>query len=165
MPPKFDPNEIKEVTLRIRGGDNIQAQSLAPKLGPLGLNPKKVAEDISKATKDFKGLAVMVKLRVQNRNAEVSVKPTTSTLVIKALGEPPRDRKEVKNVKHNGNLPLDAVIDVARSLRGRSNARTLSGTVREVLGTCVSVGCTVNNRPPSEIIKAIKDATIVIPDK
>ena len=33
--------------------------------------------------------------------------PTASTLLIKELGEAPRDRKKVKNVKHTGNLTLD----------------------------------------------------------
>ena len=33
--------------------------------------------------------------------------PTAAALLIKELGEPPRDRKKVKNVKHNGNLTLD----------------------------------------------------------
>ncbi len=44
------------------------ASSLAPKIGPLGLSPKKVGEDIAKETaRDWKGLRVTVKLTVQNR--------------------------------------------------------------------------------------------------
>ncbi len=44
------------------------ASSLAPKIGPLGLSPKKIGEDIAKETaRDWKGLRVTVKLTVQNR--------------------------------------------------------------------------------------------------
>lgn len=71
--------------------------SLAPKIGPLGLSPKKVGDDIMKATGDWKGLKVTVKLIIQNRQARVEVVPSAASLVIKALKEPPRDRKKVKH--------------------------------------------------------------------
>ena len=48
-----------------------------------------VGEDIAKATGDWKGLRVTVKLTIQNRQAAVSVVPSASSLVIKALKEPP----------------------------------------------------------------------------
>lgn len=71
--------------------------SLAPKIGPLGLQPKKVGDDIAKATESWKGLRVTVKLTVQNRAATVEVVPSAAALVIRALKEPPRDRKKDKN--------------------------------------------------------------------
>ena len=42
MPPKFDPTSIVEVFLRVVGGEVGATSSLAPKIGPLGLSPKKV---------------------------------------------------------------------------------------------------------------------------
>ena len=74
--------------------------NLAPKIGPLGLSPKKVGEDIMKNTKDWKGLRVTIQLTIQNRQAQVAVVPSASSLVIKALKEPPRDRKKDKNSKY-----------------------------------------------------------------
>ena len=57
-----------------------------------------VGDDIVKATAgDWKGLRVTCKLIVQNRQAKVEVVPSAAALVIKALKEPPRDRKKVKN--------------------------------------------------------------------
>ena len=88
--------------MRTVGGEVGSASSLAPKIGPLGLSPKKVGEDIQKATLDWKGLNVTVKLTVVNRQATVSMIPSSSSLVMKALNEPVRDRKKVKNVKHDG---------------------------------------------------------------
>ena len=75
--------------------------SLAPKIGPLGLSPKKVGDDIMKATGDWKGLKVTVKLIIQNRQARVEVVPSAASLVIKALKEPPRDRKKVKHSEYS----------------------------------------------------------------
>ena len=87
------------VYLRCTGGEVGATSSLAPKIGPLGLSPKKVGDDIAKATADWKGLRITVKLTVQNRQATIDVVPSASSLLIRALKEPPRDRKKVKNSK------------------------------------------------------------------
>ena len=71
MPPKFDPNEIKVIKFRVVGGEMGATSSLAPKVGPLGLSPKKIGEDIMKATTEWKGLKITVQLTVQNRQAQV----------------------------------------------------------------------------------------------
>lgn len=60
-------------------------------------SPKKIGDDIAKTTADWKGLKITVKLIVQNRQARVEVVPSAASLIIKALKEPPRDRKKVKN--------------------------------------------------------------------
>lgn len=62
-------------------------------------SPKKIGDDIAKATGEWKGLRVTVKLIVQNRQAKIEVVPSAAALIIKALKEPPRDRKKVKNSK------------------------------------------------------------------
>jgi len=72
MGPKFDPTEVKIIKFRVVGGEIGATSSLAPKVGPLGLSPKKVGEDIAKATADWKGLKITVMLTVQNRQAAVS---------------------------------------------------------------------------------------------
>ncbi|KAH7542630.1 hypothetical protein FEM48_Zijuj02G0094500 [Ziziphus jujuba var. spinosa] len=158
MPPKFDPSQVVDVYVRVTGGEVGAASSLAPKIGPLGLSPKKIGEDIAKETaKDWKGLRVTVKLTVQNRQAKVAVVPSAAALVIKALKEPERDRKKTKNIKHNGNISLDDVIEIAKVMRPRSMAKDLTGTVKEILGTCVSVGCTVDGKDPKDLQQEITD--------
>ncbi|KAF9109589.1 60S ribosomal protein L12 [Mortierella sp. AM989] len=163
MPPKLDPNEIKIIYLRATGGEVGASSALAPKIGPLGLAPKKVGEDIAKATQDWKGLRVTVQLTIQNRQAAVSVVPSASSLVIRALKEAPRDRKKEKNIKHNGNISLDDVIEIARIMRPKSLARELSGTVKEILGTAFSVGCTVDGQSPKDLGDAIDAGEVEIP--
>ncbi|GAU90145.1 hypothetical protein RvY_02609 [Ramazzottius varieornatus] len=165
MPPKFDPNEIMVVYMRAIGGEVGATASLAPKIGPLGLSPKKVGEDIAKATGDWKGLKVTVKLTIQNRVAKIDVVPSAASLIIKALKEPPRDRKKVKNVKHSGNLTMDEIVDIARTMKPRSMARKLEGVVKEILGTCQSVGCTVEGSNPHDLIEKIKAGELDVPEK
>ncbi|KAL1449342.1 hypothetical protein WDU94_000534 [Cyamophila willieti] len=165
MPPKFDPTEVKKVFLRCVGGEVGATSSLAPKIGPLGLSPKKVGDDIAKATGDWKGLKITVCLTIQNRQAAISVVPTAASLIIKALKEPPRDRKKVKNVKHNGNVAIDEIFNISRTMRPRSMARQFVGTVKEILGTCQSVGATVEGRSARDIITAIDNGEIEVPEE
>jgi ribosomal protein L11 len=98
-------------------------------------SPKKVGEDIAKATGDWKGLKVTVQLTIQNRQAVCAVVPSASSLVIRALKEPVRDRKKEKNVKHSGNVDLDSIIEVARTMRFKSLAKELSGSA-SLLSPC-----------------------------
>lgn len=58
-----------------------------------------MGDDIAKSTADWKGLKITVQLKIQNRQATISVVPSAASLVIKALKEPPRDRKKQKNSK------------------------------------------------------------------
>eukprot|EP00126_Sphaerothecum_destruens_P015728 Sdes_comp9766_c0_seq2m1285 len=164
MPPKFDPNEVKIVYLRATGGEVGASSTLAPKVGPLGLSPKKVGDDIAKATQDWKGLKVTVKLIIQNRQAKIEVVPSASSLVIKALKEPARDRKKEKNIRHNGNITLKDVISIAKTMRPRSMSIKLAGTVKEILGTAQSVGCTVDGKNPHDVIEEIQSGELVIPE-
>ncbi|EOR01538.1 60S ribosomal protein L12 [Wallemia ichthyophaga EXF-994] len=163
MAPKIDPNEVKIIYLRAVGGEVGASSALAPKIGPLGLSPKKIGEDIAKASGDWKGLRVTVQLTVQNRQAQVAIVPSASSLVIRALKEPPRDRKKEKNVKHSGSIPLDEIINIARTLAYKSLSKNLAGTVLQVLGTCQSVGCTVDRKQPHDLIEAIKEGEVDIP--
>ena len=69
------------------------------------------------------------------------------------IAEPPRDRKKEKNIKHSGNITLDEVYDIARTMRSKSLAKSLAGGAKEILGTAQSVGCTVDGKPPHAIIE------------
>ncbi|EPY85168.1 ribosomal protein L12 [Camelus ferus] len=93
---KFDPNEIKLIYLRCTGREVSATSALAPEISPLGLSTKKLGADITKATGDWKDLRITVKLTIQNRQAQTEVAPSASALIIKALKEPPRDRKKQK---------------------------------------------------------------------
>lgn len=102
MPPKFDPNAVSYVYLRQYGGEPAPSSVLAPKIGPLGMSPKKIGDDIVKNSQAWKGIRITVKLVIQNRQAKVEIEPNASSLLIKELKEPLRDRKKTKNIKHSG---------------------------------------------------------------
>uniref|UniRef100_A0A3P8RL68 Ribosomal protein L12 n=1 Tax=Amphiprion percula TaxID=161767 RepID=A0A3P8RL68_AMPPE len=160
MPPKFDPNEVKVVFMRCTGGEVGATSALAPKIGPLGLSPKKVGDDIAKATGDWKGLRITVKLTIQNRQAAIEVVPSASALIIKALKEPPRDRKKVKE---HGSVSFDEIVNIARVMRPRSIARELAGTIKEILGTAQSVAAPSTDAIPHDVIDDINSGKVECP--
>ncbi|XP_041018075.1 60S ribosomal protein L12-like [Juglans microcarpa x Juglans regia] len=97
--------------------------------------------------KDWKGLRVMV----QNLQAKVFVVSSVAALIIKALKEPERDCKKTNNIKHNENIFLNDVIEIAKVMWHRSMAKDLSGTVKEILGMCMSVGCVIDRKDPKDL--------------
>jgi large subunit ribosomal protein L12e len=66
-------------------------------------------------------------------------------------------------VKHSGNIALEEIIEIARVMRFKSLARELSGTVKEILGTAFSVGCTVDGQNPKDLCAAIDAGEVEIP--
>lgn len=159
---KQDNGEMKYIKIQVIGGE-LPGPVLAQKAGSFGIQIKKVGEDVKAATAEYKGLKIVVELAIGGGKVSIEVLPATSTLLIKALKEAPRDRKKVKNIKHDGDLSLSDVIEVARKIRHKSYSKQLSGTVKEVLGTAYSIGCTVEGRTPKEVTKLINSGEIRVP--
>ena len=42
-------------------------------------------------------------------------------------------------------------------MRPRSGANTFEGAIKEIVGTAVSVGCTIEKKTPKEILTMIKN--------
>lgn len=70
------------------------------------MSPKKIGDDIIKNSGGWKGIRITVCLTIQNRQAKVSIEPNASSLLIKELKEPVRDRKKTKCIKHSGRILL-----------------------------------------------------------
>ncbi|KAK6150687.1 hypothetical protein DH2020_015619 [Rehmannia glutinosa] len=49
MSLKFDPSQVVDVYVRVTGGEVGAASSLAPKIGPLGLSPKKIGSEVKES--------------------------------------------------------------------------------------------------------------------
>merc|ERR1712127_117325 len=160
MPGKIDFAQLVELNIRVRGGDSKPSIALSQRCGPLGVNAKNIAADIGKLTSKFSEFKVMVKVSVQNRKASVDLLDTTSSLIFKELKEPARDRKKVKNIKHNGSISFETVKSIAKLMSHKSNAKSMQGTILMVLGTCVSMGAKVDGKCPKEITKMVKEGEL-----
>ncbi|HVN66606.1 MAG TPA: 50S ribosomal protein L11 [Methanomicrobiales archaeon] len=145
--------EIVEVL--VPGGRATPGQPLGPALGPLGINVKAVVDEINRKTADFNGMQVPVKIQVDDRKqftVTVGTPPTTA-LIKKEAGV--EKGSATAGTQMVGNLPLEAAIRIARMKSGDMLSYTTKSRVREVVGTCVSMGVTVEGRRPKDILKAI----------
>jgi large subunit ribosomal protein L12e len=67
--------------------------------------------------------------------------------------------------RKNPNPSLFCATQIARTMSKKSLAKTLAGTVKEILGTAQSVGCTVDGKHPHEIIEGIDDGSVEVPEE
>ena len=150
--------EMKYITMKVVGGEPPSNAVLSAKLAPFGCNPKKAGETISKQTAEYTNIRIYAKLSIQAREIKnVEVIPTCSAYIIKALKEPKRQRKKEKGAvfKHTGNLTFEEIKKIANNMRPKSLAREMKGTIKEVLGTCVAVGITVDGKSPKDVQKEV----------
>ncbi|MEM3578241.1 MAG: 50S ribosomal protein L11 [Candidatus Bathyarchaeia archaeon] len=144
--------EKKVVELLVSGGQATAGPPLGPALGPLGVNVMAIVNKINELTKDYAGMKVPVKVAVdpETKAFEVSVgTPTTSALIVSELKiEKGSGAPKTQKV---GNLTMEQVIRIAKIKRHELLAKTLKGAVKEVLGSCVSMGVTVEGKDPKEV--------------
>ena len=137
----------------------VSANCVAIKVRKHGLNVRSLVANIEHLIKDYKGLNSMVKISIYGpNNYTLALHLPTTTLVrhkIKTEG--------TGNSRTKFDLSLGAVLDVAREIKARSLSKTLSSCVKEVLGTCNSIGCSVNGEDPKTLQEDINLGNIYIP--
>ncbi|XP_034498918.1 60S ribosomal protein L12-like [Ailuropoda melanoleuca] len=160
--PKLNPNEIKVIYLRCTSGEVGALSAQAPEIGHLSLSSKKFDDDLAKATGNWKGLRITVKITLQDRQVQIEVVLSASALIIKTLKELPRYRKKQKNIRYDGNISFDEIVDIAGQMGHLSLVRELSGTIKEILGAA-RLGCDIEGRHPHDIIDDISSGTVECP--
>jgi large subunit ribosomal protein L11 len=150
--------EKKTVELLISGGQATAGPPLGPALGPLGVNVMMIVNKINELTKDYAGMKVPVKVIVDpdTKQFEVTIgTPTTPALIVSELKI--EKGSGTPNTAKVGNLTMEQVIRVAKIKRPEMLAKTLKLAAKEVLGSCVSMGVTVENKDPREVQKEIDE--------
>ena len=146
------------VEVLIEGGNPTPGPPLGPALGPLGVNIGKVVAEINEVTKEYEGMKVPVKVIVDTDTREYRIEvglPPVSALIKKEIGiEKGSSEPGSKTV---GDLPLEKAIDIAKKKLESMLSYDLKGATKEVLGTCVSMGVTVNGKDPREVQKEIDE--------
>ena len=143
------------VEVLVPGGRANPGPPLGPSLGPLGINIKKVVDEINLKTKDFNGMTVPVKISVDaSRNFTVEVgTPPTSALILSELKI--EKGSGAAGTNFVGDLNIEQAISVAKMKKGAMLSYTMKSAVKEVIGTCVSMGVTVEGKKPKEIFADI----------
>jgi large subunit ribosomal protein L11 len=142
----------KVVELIVSGGQANAGPPLGPALGPLGVNIVAIVNKINEVTKEYAGMKVPVKISVdtEDKTFEVTVgTPTASALIVAELKV--EKGSGTPNTEKVGDLTMEQVMRIAKVKHPQLLASTLKGATKEVLGTCVSMGVTVEGKDPREV--------------
>ncbi len=150
--------EKKQVEALLSGGEATAGPPLGPALGPLGVNVLQIVNRINELTSGYSGMKVPVRVivDVETKAFEVEIgTPTTSALIVKELGiEKGSGNPKAEKV---GNLTAEQVVKIAKMKLPGSYALSDNSAAKEVLGSCISMGITVDGRDPREIQKEISE--------
>lgn len=149
-------SEFDTVSLLVDAGEAKPGGSIAPSLGPYGLNLGKVVADINSVTASFKGMKVPVDVIINKtkRTYEIEVGlPPTSALIKNELGMDKGGGEAGHKVAGNGTF--EQILKVANAKKADLLAASLPAAAKEVLGTSLNLGITIDNLDPREVQKKI----------
>ena len=144
------------VKLLVEGGSMAPGPALAQQLGPIGVNIGKVISDVNTATSKFKGIKVPVELNIDAATKEFVIlvkSPPVSELLKKELkiekGSGLQEKEKVANAS------IEQIILIAKTKMPNLLCKDLRSAVKSVVGTCVSLGILIENKPAAQIEKDI----------
>ena len=144
------------IEVLVDGGKASAGPPLGPALGPTGINIMTVVTEINNKTKDFAGMKVPVK---------VIIDPKTKSFTV-TVGTPPasallKDIAGLQSGSGNPNtikvadLKIEDIAKVARMKGDDMAGKGVRQRVKEISGTCVSMGITIEGKDPREVQKEI----------
>ncbi len=147
----------KKFNFIVPGGGATGGPPIGPALGPMGVNIMQIVADINKQTGEYKGTPVPVDVVIDTDTKGFTVKVgmlSTFALLTQAVGV-----TKGSGTPHSakvGDLPFAKLVEVAKKKKAGLYAATLKAATREVLGTCHSMGVTIDGKPAKEVQGLIK---------
>lgn len=148
----------ESVEALVNGGKASAGPPLGPALGPKGVNIGQVISAINEKTKDFAGMQVPVKVIIDTdtKGFEIEIgTPPASALIKKEAGVD----KGASNPKTDkvADLLIEQIIKIAKMKESALLGKTTKEQVREIVGTCQSMGILVEGVPAQKALKRIED--------
>jgi large subunit ribosomal protein L11 len=148
----------EKIETMVEGGKATAAPPLGPALGPLKVNIAEVISAINKKTAAFKGMQVPIKVIVDKDTKAVEIEvgtPPTSALIKKeagiekGAGNPLTDKV--------ADLRIEQIIKIAKMKEDNLLGVGMKKKIKEVIGTCNSMGVLVEGVPAVEAIQSVED--------
>jgi len=141
----------------IEGGKATAAPPLGPALGPTGVNIGQVVMEINKRTAELKGMQVPIKVVVDTSSKDFTIEvgtPPAAALIKKEAGV----EKGAANPLTDkiADLVIEQIIKIAKIKEGDLLGKDLKAKVKEVIGTCHSMGILVEGLPAREALRAVE---------
>jgi large subunit ribosomal protein L11 len=146
----------KTVSALVNGGEASAGPPLGPALGPIGVNILQVVNTINEKTKDFPGMKVPVKVEVDTTTKQFTVEvgvPPTAALIIKESGV--TKGSGTAGTNYVGDITMETAIKIAKMKIDSSYANDIQGAVKEVIGSCQSIGMTIEGKPAKDIYSEV----------
>jgi large subunit ribosomal protein L11 len=144
-----------EVSVLVEGGKAAAGAQLGSALGPLGVNVGQVVAQINQETKQYAGMRVPVVVKVNPANRTFTLvvgrPPVAALLLHEAKKEKGSGKPKTEVV---GDVSLDAVKRIAEAKGDDMHGRSLEEKMNQVIGTCVSLGLTVDGTDPRTVLAA-----------
>ncbi len=146
----------KTVSALVNGGEASAGPPLGPALGPIGVNILQVVNTINEKTKDFPGMKVPVKVEVDTTTKQFTVEvgvPPTAALIIKESGV--TKGSGTAGTNYAGDITMETAVKIAKMKIDSSYANDIQGAVKEVIGSCQSIGMTIEGKPAKDIYSEV----------
>ena len=142
------------VEVLIEGGSATPGPPLGPALGPFGINMMQVVDEINSKTADFAGMKVPVKVIVDGKDFEIEIgTPPTTALIKEELGIEKGSHEPGLDIVND--LPIETALKIARMKFDSLLANDYKAGIKEVMGTCVSMGLSVDGKDPRQAQKDV----------
>lgn len=137
------------VSALVESGQASAGAPLGPALGPLGVNIGQVVSEINEKTAEFSGMTVPIEVRVDTETNDFEIEvgtPPASALIKnqagidKGSGEPNKEKV--------ADISLKQAAKVAQMKENDLLSTDLAHSVKEILGTCLVMGVTVEGKDP-----------------
>jgi len=144
------------VNLMVKGGAASAGPPLGPALAGKGINIGSVVQQINDKTKEMKGMDVPVKVIVDAdaKSFDISVGlPPSSALILKESGA--EKGSGAAGTKTVSVVKVQHLIKIAKIKSDALTGNTLKTKVKELLGTCKSMGIKVEGKDARDVIQAV----------
>ena len=142
-----------EVSVLVEGGKATPGNPLGPALGPLGVNVVQVVQQINEQTKGFAGMKVPVVIKVDPATRAFTLvvgRPPVAALLLKEAGKEKGSGKA--KTETVGDVTLDAIRRIAEAKGADLFGAGPDQKMNQVIGTCVSMGLTVDGQDPRAVL-------------
>ena len=115
---------------------------------------------INEKTKSFAGMEVPVKIIVDTETKEYTVTvgtPPTTSMIRKEMKKDKLRHKKDETVIEGGDISFTKILQIAKAKEDVLMSHSMKGKVKQILGTCLSGGVTVDGKDPRAVQKEIDE--------
>jgi large subunit ribosomal protein L11 len=137
----------KTLSFIVPGGQATGGPPIGPALGPLGVNIMEIVSKINEETSEYNGTPIPVHVILDTDTKQFTVKVgmlSTFALITQVIGVSKGSSQP--NLDYVADLSFDDLMNIAQKKQDGLLAASLKSAVKEVLGTCQSMGVTVEGK-------------------